>query len=201
MDTTRLLRLGELALPGFVVGLIAGAVAGGLAGLVGQPTGWALVSMLTLGLPLALLGGGYGLLAAHRKVRIGGFAPAALFWLVGFPLARVLHEVLSRLILVGEPGLPPDPLGFLAYQGLVSAGFAIGFLWLHERLAPRWWRRVAPRNPVAADVYSAYAAHAKRVFEQREARRRARRQQRDPAARPAPGGKAKAKAKAKAAPR
>lgn len=174
MDTTRLLRLGELALPGLVVGLIAGAVAGGLAGIVGQPIGWALVSMLALGVPLALLGGAYGLLAAFRKVRIGAFAPAALFWLVGFPLARLAHEVLTHLILVGEPQLPPDVLGFLAYQGIISAGFAIGFLWLHERIAPRWWRRVAPHNPEAAEIYAVYAAYAKHVYEQRQARRRSR---------------------------
>ncbi|MBK1788320.1 hypothetical protein [Prauserella cavernicola] len=174
MDTTRLLRLGELALPGLAVGLIAGAVAGGLAGIVGQPVGWALVSMLALGVPLAILGGGYGLLVAYRKVRIGAFAPVALFWLVGFPLARLTHEVLTYLVLAGEPRLPPDVLGFLAYQGIISAGFAIGFLWLHERIAPRWWQRMAPRNPVAADVYSAYAAYAKQVYEQREARRRSR---------------------------
>ncbi|MEU6646774.1 hypothetical protein ABZ863_30115 [Saccharomonospora sp. NPDC046836] len=174
MDTTRLLRLGELALPGFVVGLIAGAVAGGLAGIVGQPAGWALVSMLALGLPLALLGGGYGVLVARRKVRIGAFAPAALFWLAGFPLARLTHEALTHLVLTGEPRLPADVLGFLAYQGIISAGFAIGFLWLHERIAPRWWRRIASRNPDAAQIYSAYATYAKQVYDQRQARRRSR---------------------------
>lgn len=171
MDTTRLLRLGELAFPGFVVGLIAGVVAGGLAGIVGQPVGWALVSMFALGVPLSLLSGGYSLLVAHRKVRIGAFAPAALFWLVGFPLARLTHEVLTHLILTGRPQLPPDLLGFLAYQGILSAGFAIGYLWLHERIAPRWWRKVAPHNPEAAGIYSVYAAYAKQVYEQRQARR------------------------------
>ncbi|PXY19580.1 hypothetical protein [Prauserella muralis] len=183
MDTSRLLRLGELAFPGFVVGLLAGAVAGGLAGLVGQPIGWALVSTLALGIPLGLLGAGYGLLAAFRKVRIGAFAPMALYWLIGFPLARLAHEVLTHLVLAGTPQLPPDPLGFLLYQALISAGFAIGFLWLHERLAPRWWRRVAPRNADAAEVYAAYAAHAKQVYEARQASIQARRRSRERAAR------------------
>lgn len=175
MDTTRLLRTGELAFPGFVVGFIAGVVAGGLAGIVGQPAGWALVSTISLGIPLGLLGAGYGLLAAYRKVRIGAFAPMALYWLVAFPLARLAHELLTWLLLTGTARLPQDLLGFLAYQALVSAGFAIGFLWLHERLAPRWWRRVADRNTDAALVYRAYAEHAKQVYQAREARRASRR--------------------------
>ncbi|WP_199433395.1 hypothetical protein [Qaidamihabitans albus] len=174
MDTTRLLRLAELALPGFVVGLIAGAVAGGLAGLVGQPAGWALVSMLTLGIPLAIFGAGYGILLVYRKVRIGAFAPVALFWLAGFPIARLVHEVLARLVLTGEAGLPPDPIGFLAYQAIVSAGFAIGFLWLHERIAPRWWYRITDRNPAAKDIYEAYVEHATQLYRAKEARRQAR---------------------------
>ncbi|ASR37496.1 hypothetical protein BAY61_23630 [Prauserella marina] len=174
MEKTRLLRLVELAFPGFVVGLVAGAVAGGLAGFVGQPAGWALVSMLTLGIPLGLFGAGFGLLVAFRKVRLGGFAPVALFWLAGFPVSRLLHEVGTFWILGGEPRLPPDLLGFLAYQGIVSAGFAIGFLWLHERLAPRWWRRMAPHNPEAARIYAAYAEHAKQIYNMRQARRESR---------------------------
>ncbi|WP_216208069.1 hypothetical protein [Amycolatopsis aidingensis] len=170
---TRLRRNAELALPGGTVGLVAGVAAGGLAALVGQPTGWALVTALSLGVPLALLGGGYGLLIAYGRVRLGGFAPAALFWLVGFPLARLAHELLTHLVLTGRPELPPDLLGFLAYQGLVSAGFAIGFLWLHERIAPRWWLRIAPHNPYAERILAAYAAHAKALHDAKQARRRA----------------------------
>ena len=101
------------------------------------------MSALSLGVPLALAGGGYTMLLINERVRLGGFAPAALYWLVAFPLCRLLHEVLTTLIITGAPALPPDPLGFLAFQGIISAGFAIGFLWLHERIAPRWWRRLA----------------------------------------------------------
>ncbi|MQA10993.1 MAG: hypothetical protein GEU98_21045 [Pseudonocardiaceae bacterium] len=172
MDTAHLHRLGEVALPGFAVGLVGGVTAGGLAAVVGQPTGWALTTMLALGLPLALLGGGYGLLIAYGRVRIGGFAPVALYWLVGFPIARLIHEVATRAVLTGEPSLPNDLIGFLAYQGIVSAGFAIGFLWLHERLAPRWWRRVSGHNPLAERVYSGYAAHAEAMWEAKQARKR-----------------------------
>ena len=164
--------LAEVALPGFAVGLTAGVTAGGLAVIVGQPTAWAAVTALTLGLPLGLLGGGYGLLIAFGKVRVGGFAPAALYWLIGFPLSRLLQELLTGLILTGQPRIPPDVLGFLAYQGIVSAGFAIGFLWLHERLAPRWWHRVAGQNPLAARVFARYAEHSKALWEAKQARRR-----------------------------
>jgi len=169
-----LFRLARLTLPGLAVGFIAGVVAGGLAAFVGQPAGWALVSALTLGVPLGLFGAGYTMLLIRGKVRLGGFAPAAAYWLIAFPVARLLHEVLTRLIITGEPGLPVDPLGFLAYQGIVSAGFAIGFLWLHERVAPRYWQRLAEHDPEVREVYMKYAKHAQAVVEAEERRRAAR---------------------------
>jgi hypothetical protein len=166
-------RLMLLTLPGLAVGFIAGVVAGGLAALVGQPPGWALVSAFSLGVPLALAGGGYTMLLINEKVRLGGFAPAAVYWLVAFPLCRLLHELLTTLILTGTPVLPPDTLGFLAYQGLLSAGFAIGFLWLHERVAPTWWRRLAQRDEVAERIYLRYAEHAQVMFETKQRRKAA----------------------------
>ena len=125
------------AIPGAAVGLAAGVVAGGLAALVGQPLSWALVTMLALGVPLGLLGGALGLLVASGRLPRGRFAPVALFWLAGFPLARLIHEISVSLVLTGQVRLPSDLAGFLAYQGLVSMGWAIGFLWLHERIALR----------------------------------------------------------------
>lgn len=171
MDTARVRELAEVGLPGFAVGFIAGTVAGLMALVVGQPLGWAMVAALTLGLPLGLLGAVYSILIALGKVRIGGFAPVCLFWLIGFPLSRLLQEVLTRLVLTGELGGPPDVLGFLAYQGLISAGFAFGFLWMHERLAPQWWRRMSTHNPAALRVYERYASHARVMWEAREARK------------------------------
>ncbi|GLY46977.1 hypothetical protein [Lentzea sp. NBRC 102530] len=132
------------AVPGAAVGLAAGVVAGGLAALVGQPFSWALVTMCALGVPLALLGGGLGVLMASGRLPRGRFAPVALFWLVGFPLARLVHEISVSLVLTGQVRLPADLAGFLAYQGLVSLGWAIGFLWLHERIALRMRTRAAP---------------------------------------------------------
>ncbi|MPY86059.1 MAG: hypothetical protein GEV00_23100 [Actinophytocola sp.] len=98
-----------------------------------------------------------------------------LYWLAGFPVARVLHEVITRLVITGEPGFPPDPVGFLAYQGIVSAGFAVGFLWMHERLAPRLWRRYAPHNPVAAHIFDAYVAYARQLYEAKKPAKQTRR--------------------------
>jgi hypothetical protein len=167
-------RLFLLTLPGLAVGFIAGVLAGGLTAIVGQPTGAAVVAALSLGVPLALLGGGYTMLLINKKVRLGGFAPAALFWLVGFPLSRLLHELAVNWYVSGSPALPPDTLGFLAFQGIVSLGFAIGFLWLHERVAPRWWRRLAEHDPDARAVYLRYATHAQAMFEASERRKAAR---------------------------
>jgi hypothetical protein len=174
MDRARARELAELGLPGFAVGFIAGTVSGFMAMVVGQPLGWAIIGVLTLGLPLGLLGAGYSILLALGLVRIGGFAPAALYWLFAFPLARLLQEVLTRFVLTGSPGLPADVLGFIAYQGLISAGFAFGFLWLHERIAPQLWRKQSDHNVAAAVAYQRYSHYAKLMYDQRQARSRRR---------------------------
>jgi hypothetical protein len=59
----------------------------------------------------------------------------ALYWLIAFPIARLVQDVGTRLVLNDRLGLPPQPLHFLAYQALISVGFAIGFVWVHERLS------------------------------------------------------------------
>lgn len=168
-------RLFLLTLPGLAVGFIAGVIAGGLTAVVGQPAGAAVVAALALGVPLALMGGGYTMLLINKRVRLGGFAPAALYWLVGFPVARLLHELAVSWYVAGTPTLPPDTLGFLAFQGIVSLGFAIGFLWLHERTAPRWWARLAVHDEVAREVYLRYAGHAQAIFDAKERAREHRR--------------------------
>lgn len=165
-------RLFLLTLPGLVVGFIAGVLAGGLTAIVGQPAGAAVVAALSLGVPLALLGGGYTMLLINKRVRLGGFAPAALYWLIGFPLARLLHELAVTWYVGGTPTFPPDTLGFLAFQGILSLGFAIGFLWLHERMAPRWWARLTERgDEVAEQVYLRYAGHAQSMYEAKQRRK------------------------------
>ncbi|MFC6021654.1 hypothetical protein ACFP2T_36505 [Plantactinospora solaniradicis] len=174
MTGQQLRHLGQLALPGATIGAIAGLAAFGLALVAGQPVDWALATGLALGLPLVLLGGGFGLLLAVGTISPGVFAPTALYWLVGFPLARLAHEVLVGLLLAGRPAVPPDVLGFLAYQAIVSLGFAIGFSWLHERVAPGWLRRIRHGNPRAERLYLFYLRHAEAQWEAKESRRRAR---------------------------
>ncbi|MEU8656572.1 hypothetical protein [Actinoplanes philippinensis] len=164
-------HLGQLALPGAVIGAVAGPAAFGLALIAGQPAGWALATGVALGLPLALLGAGFGLLMAAGVISPGVFAPTALYWFAGFPLARLAHEALAGLFLVGRPVLPPDVPGFLAYQAVVSLGFAIGFSWLHERVAPRWLRRIRPGNPRAERMYEFYLRHAEAQWKARQSRR------------------------------
>lgn len=165
----------EVGIPGIGVGLLAGAVVGVLATTAGQPFGWAVVGGLVLGVSLAAVGACYGLMLCRGWARPGVFAPAALLLLVGFPLARLVHATFTP-VLLGGPATPPDDVaGFLAYQGIVSLGYAVGFIWLHERLAPRWLARIGDSNPAAARILEAYLAHAEVVYRQREQRRARRR--------------------------
>ncbi|MEV4626940.1 hypothetical protein AB0J90_11700 [Micromonospora sp. NPDC049523] len=172
MTTKRMRDLGQIAIPGAGIGASAGLAALGLALIVGQPIGWAVATGVALGLPLALIGGGFGALLGAGIITPGVFAPAGLYWFVGFPVARLVHEVLAGLLIAGRPALPPDVLGFLAYQAMISLGFAIGFSWLHERFAPGWLRRIQPDNPPAERLYGFYVQHAQAQWQARENRRR-----------------------------
>ncbi|GII58253.1 hypothetical protein Pth03_66420 [Planotetraspora thailandica] len=173
MDRARLHA--EVALPGLLIGVIAGAMAGGLTLLAGNSGAWALVSALSLAVPLGLLGAGYGFLLGRSLFQPGVFAPAGLYWLVGFPLARLIQEAVTSHVVFGRVALSDELLFFLAYQAVVSLGFAIGFVWLHERLAPHWFMRIARHNPVAHELLERYIAHAENLWRARE-RRRAMRQ-------------------------
>jgi hypothetical protein len=178
-------QLAEVSATGAVIGVLAGAVVGGLAAFAGQPVGWALTGAVTLAVPLALLGAVYGVLVGLGRAKPGMFAPAALLWFVGFPLARLVHETGTPVLLGGSPTPPDDVVTFLAYQAMVSLGFAIGFTWLYERLTPPWLLRIKEHNPLAERAYARYARHAAAVWEARErkrARRAARTGSRPPAA-------------------
>nr|BFE88099.1 hypothetical protein GCM10020093_107000 [Planobispora longispora] len=63
--------------------------------------------------------------------------------------------------------------GFLGYQAMVSLGFAIGFVWLHERLMPYWLLRLRGHNPYARELLDRYVAHAE-VLRSAAGRRRTR---------------------------
>lgn len=124
----------RIVLPGLVIGTVAALFAGGLAVIGGMPASWAAVTAVTLGLPLAGFGAGCSALRAHGVLRGGAFAPVALYWVIAFPIARLVQDVGTRLVLDQRLQLPPQPLAFLVYQALISVGFAIGFVWVHERL-------------------------------------------------------------------
>jgi hypothetical protein len=165
----------ELVLPGFVIGL-AGGVLIGLVGLVGGlPAARAAATVLVLGLPLALAGAGYDWLLHRGRMGIGTFAPAALFWLPLFPLCRFVNELGSD-VFAGRPvALPEEPVGFFLFQGIISLGYAIGFVLLHEQVAPRWWLRVREHNPHARQLIERYKEHAALQINQAHRGRQARR--------------------------
>ncbi len=160
-------RWAELALPGALVGALGGGFAATLAALAGQPPTWVALTAVCLSVPLALFGAGYSLLLARGTFRPGVFAPAAVFWFVGFPLARLLHESSVHSIIIGRPALPESPPAFLAFQAMVSVGFAIGFVWLHERIMPKWLIRVAEHNPTARALLTHYLRIAEQMRQQR----------------------------------
>jgi hypothetical protein len=168
---TQARQLAEVSATGAVIGVLGGAVVGGMAALVGQPVAWALAGAAALAVPLALLGVAYGVLVALGRAKPGVFAPAALLWFVGFPLARLAHETLTPVLLGGNPTPPDDVVTFLAFQALVSMGFAIGFIWLYERITPAWLVQIKDHNPYAQRVYARYVAHAEAVWAAREHKR------------------------------
>jgi hypothetical protein len=165
-------QLAEVSASGAVIGVLGGAVVGGLAAVVGQPAAWALAGAAALGVPLALVGAAYGVLVGLGRARPGVFAPAAVLWLVGYPLARLLHET-GTPVLLGGSLTPPDGgvLPFLAFQALISMGFAIGFVWLYERITPAWLAQIKDHNPYAQRVYARYVTHAEAMWATREHKR------------------------------
>jgi hypothetical protein len=169
--TTRVRQLAEIGAPGAAIGVIAGAVVGVMSLFAGFPVSWAVGGVLTLGVPLALFGGAYGVIVGLGHVKPGTYAPAALFWLVGFPVSRLMHETFTPVVLGGNPTPPEDVLTFLAYQALVSFGFAIGFVWLFERITPPWLISIKNHNLAAERLLERYTAYAAAVWEARERKR------------------------------
>lgn len=167
-------RMGELLLPGSVVGVIAAIAVGGVALLGGLPAGYVAVAALAIGVPLSLFGAGYNFLLAKARIRLGGITPAVGYWLVGYTVSRTVHE-LAIDAYAGRPlGFSEGLLAFIAFQLLVSVGFAVGFMWLHEHAAPSWWMRIRDRNPVAAAYVAAYMEQAAYTEQQKQKGKRER---------------------------
>jgi hypothetical protein len=179
MDNDKVRQLAEFSVPAAVVGASTGLVAGGLAAFVGQPLGWALVTGLGLAIPLILFGAGYAVLLALGKLPAGVFAPAAVYWVIGFPLALLVHSVVTEWTVTGTPGLPAEPWKFLAFRALLSMGFAIGFLWMHEQLGRHWWPRILEHNLYARRVVEQYVELAASLAERKAATVRARKKGRE----------------------
>jgi hypothetical protein len=170
-------QVAELTLPGVVIGLLSGAIAGGLSAASGLALHVALFAGIALGVPLALAGAGYEILLARGRVPLGMLTPIALYWAVGFPVVRVLHAGLLDLYAGPDVAVPYGWLDFIVYQVLLSVAFAIGYWWLHENFAPRWWFHLRDRNAVADFFvrhqlqYAAAAEQERRKRSERKSRR------------------------------
>ena len=170
-------QVAELSAPGAAIGLLGGVIAGGLLVIGGMSLPLTLVATVLLAVPLALTGAAYDILLAKGRVPMGTVAGAAMVWAVAWPLIRVVHGALVDLVAGNGIATPGGILSFFVYQVLVSVPFAIGFWWLHENFAPRWWFHIRDRNPVAHHfiaVQLQYAASAVEEKERQAARRAAR---------------------------
>ena len=174
-------QVAELSAPGAAIGLLGGVIAGGLLAISGLSLPVTLVATVLLAVPLALAGAAYEILLAKGRLPMGTLSGAAMLWAVAWPVIRVVHGALIDLIAGNGIATPGGILSFFVYQMLVSVAFAIGFWWLHENFAPRWWFRIRDRNPVANHfirVQLQYAGAAEEEKELQRERRAARAQAR-----------------------
>lgn len=171
MSKSEIRMLAEFSLPASMVGVIAAIAAGGLGALAGQPVWAAVITGLGLGVPIGLWGAGWGVLTALQKVPTGLFAPLALYWIVGFPLGMLCFEMVTVWVFSGAPGIREPLWQLLAYNAMLSVGFAFGFMYAHEQFGRRWWPRVRDHNVYAHRTVEAYKATAVALQERKEAAR------------------------------
>ena len=161
----------ELVVPGAAIGLVAGVVAGVLGAFGGLSLSLAVAAAGSLALPLAVAGAIYELLLTMGRIPLGPLGPMALFWAIGFPLARAVNAAAVN-VFAGDPiAVPHGWLDFMVYNMLLSVGFAIGFWWLHQNYAPRWWFRIRDRNPLANYFINSQLRFIGWQAEQRQAKR------------------------------
>ena len=174
-------QVAELSAPGAAIGLLGGMIAGGLLAISGLSLPLVLVATVGLVIPLALTGAAYEVLLAKGKLPMGTLSGAAMVWAVAFAPIRVVHAAAVDVVAGNPVAMPQGFLSFVAYQILVSVPFAIGFWWLHENFAPRWWFHIRNRNPVAEHFirvqlqYAGAAEEEKQRQQERRAERIARR--------------------------
>ncbi len=165
----------ELMVPGAAIGLVGGVIAGVLGASGGLPLPLTLAAAVSLALPLAVAGAIYELLLTMGRMPLGPLGPMALFWAVGFPISRAINAAAVNMF-AGDPvAVPHGWLDFMVYNMLLSVGFAIGFWWLHQNYAPRWWWRIRDRNPVAKYFITSQLQFLGWQAEQRETARNERR--------------------------
>jgi hypothetical protein len=114
------------------------------------------VPAASVGAAAGLVAGGLAALVALGKVPAGVFAPAAVYWVIAFPLSLLVHAIVTEWVVTGTPGLPAEPWKFLAFRALLSMGFAIGFLWMHDQIARFWWPRILKTNQYARRTVGRY---------------------------------------------
>lgn len=171
-------QVAELMVPGAAIGVFAGLIAGGLGVMGGLPFAVIVMAVVSLALPLAIGGAIYDLLVTMGRIPLGPLAPMAMFWIIGFPLARIANAALVNTV-AGDPiAVPHGWLDFIVYNMLLSVGFAIGFWYMHQNYAPRWWFYLRGRNPVAAYFINTQLAFLGWQNEQRLNKRQIRRAKR-----------------------
>jgi len=171
LDRTQVL---ELSAPGAAIGLLGGVIAGGLLAISGLSLPITLIATVLLAVPLMAAGAVYEILLAKGRIPMGTVAGAAMVWVVAWPVIRVVHGAIVDLIAGNGIATPNGILGFFVYQAIVAVPFAIGFWWLHENFAPRWWFRIRDRNPVANHFIRVQLQYAE-AAEEEKARQQARR--------------------------
>ena len=167
-------QVAELSAPGAAIGLLGGVIAGGLLAISGLSLPVTLLATVLLAVPLALAGAAYEILLAKGRLPMGTLTGAAMLWAVAWPLIRVIHGAVVDLIAGNGLATPGGILSFFVYQMIVSVPFAIGFWWLHENFAPRWWFHIRDRNPVANHYIRVQLQYAG-AAEEEKARQRERR--------------------------
>lgn len=171
----------ELAVPGIAIGLLGGAITGGALAAGGLSLDVALFAAVTLAIPLALAGAGFELLLARGRFPLSALTPVVLFWAVAFPVVRIVHAAILDVYAGESVAVPHGWLDFIVYQVLLSVAFGIGYWWLHENFAPRWWYHLRDRNPVAGRYMAVLIQHVaadERRAEQRKQKRPTRRRNR-----------------------
>jgi hypothetical protein len=161
----------DLIVPGVAIGLLTGVIAGGLSAFGGLPPDVAVFTGVALAVPLALAGAGYEILLAQGRVPLSMLTPVALYFAVAFPVGRVIEAALVDLYAGSAVAVPHGWLDYVIYQALVSVGFGIGYWWLHENFAPRWWFHIRGRNPVADHFVRVQLQYAETAEAERESRR------------------------------